>query len=449
LAKGRINSLPIRHFQVGSVVISVIALIAIAALDHAYLWMHWGEVGQFDSYYWGMQDFRDVVYYPCRAVWEGVNPYDPAAYREHFAGKIGSIFPLYSPLIVLLHFPLALLPYDLAGWIYQFVSLVVLLVVSTVALHWTGWRVGVTGVCTLAALILLSEPGRTNLNFGQVTWPLVLASYVALAFAKGRPVWSSVALAIASFKPTYLVTLGLFMLCRGDFRALAYGAIWTCAVTAAALGLMAVCGVEVWEIPRAAIANQAEVMMDPSVEPESSLARVDVTVVLVRGLGLANNSWAVYAAPMAILFVTGWLTWRMSNAEEAFTPDSFATFLICVGSVFGVYHYVYDLVLLTLPAVALFTGAHPSWKRLPKWGIRLLQACLLLLAINVFWTGPAVRVGKELIELFPDELGPWSGICWQFATLLNPVALAALWTAAVVLACRSCSGITRAPEAAA
>jgi hypothetical protein len=47
-----------------------VAFITITVLNLVYLNLRWGDIGQIGGYYWGMSDFRDVVYYPCRAVLE-------------------------------------------------------------------------------------------------------------------------------------------------------------------------------------------------------------------------------------------------------------------------------------------------------------------------------------------------------------------------------------------
>src|SRR5207237_7767660 len=67
----------------------------------------------------GMSDFRDAVYYPIRAVLVGVNPYDCETNTPRDDGQprylndarfpVLNIFPLFSPLILLLFSPFALL----------------------------------------------------------------------------------------------------------------------------------------------------------------------------------------------------------------------------------------------------------------------------------------------------------------------------------------------------
>ncbi len=52
-------------------------------------------------------DFRDAVYYPAVAFTDGVNPYDPDRYYRSY--PVGQEFPLYSPVHLVVHLPLALL----------------------------------------------------------------------------------------------------------------------------------------------------------------------------------------------------------------------------------------------------------------------------------------------------------------------------------------------------
>ena len=223
------------------------------------------------------------------------------------------------------------------------------------------------------------------------------------------------------------------MLCRCDFKALVYGLAWTIALTAAGLGFMAACGINILELPEIAFANHSAVAAHEAVQPGLALARIDVPVLLIQVLGLPSESWATVVTPFAIMLITGWLVAREARQGESFAPDSFVMLLLVLTTLFGVFHYVYDLLLLTLPVTALFTATHPSWQRLPRWGLHSLRLGALLLAFNVFWTGPAVRIAKFLAARWPDLLEPWAEPCWQFAKLLNPVVLASMWSLAVLL----------------
>ena len=58
---------------------------------------------------WGFIDFRDAVYYPVVAFLDGTNPYDPTAYRATY--PVGNIFPVYTPVTLLVHLPFGMLPF--------------------------------------------------------------------------------------------------------------------------------------------------------------------------------------------------------------------------------------------------------------------------------------------------------------------------------------------------
>jgi len=133
------------------------------------------------------------------------------------------------------------------------------------------------------------------------------------------------------------------------------------------------------------------------------------------------------------LLVTGWLVWRETQDAENLTPDSYATFLICLGSVVSIYHLVYDLILLTLPTLAIFTAAHPSWKRMPRMVRTLLAGATALLAMNILWTGPAVGIGKIIVSSWPEFFEPWTDLCWRTVVRINPTLLALTWLGATTM----------------
>src|SRR5438309_9314621 len=94
--------------------LGVVALLAAAALIgwHCHARMMLPEAPR-DSVYAAEADFRDVIYYPTRAVLAGVNPYDSSENKPNSYGSrfpVGNNFPLYSPMIFVPALPLAVLP---------------------------------------------------------------------------------------------------------------------------------------------------------------------------------------------------------------------------------------------------------------------------------------------------------------------------------------------------
>src|SRR5262249_57464168 len=77
----------------------------------------------------------------------------------------------------------------------------------------------------LTAVLLLSRPGQMNLLLGQVSAQVAIGAYVALRWARTRPVLASLALALSTLKPTYGVPLAALMLFgRGDVATVVGGA---------------------------------------------------------------------------------------------------------------------------------------------------------------------------------------------------------------------------------
>src|SRR5437762_3153148 len=83
--------------------LGIAALLATAALVGWYCHAHLIQPETpHDPTHAAQADFRDVMYYPTRAVAAGVNPYDstasnPDSYLNRY--PVGNNFPLYSPLI--------------------------------------------------------------------------------------------------------------------------------------------------------------------------------------------------------------------------------------------------------------------------------------------------------------------------------------------------------------
>jgi hypothetical protein len=413
--------------------LSIAAFLVVFGLVFTYFALHLAPVGEISERNWALCDFRDAVYYPTRSVRDGINPYDVQAHMEHFEGKVGNIFPLYSPLVLVLHFPLAFLPFSVAGWIYQGVQMVILFVVVVLVLRWCGTQVTTATVFGLATLVLMSQPGQTNVNFGQVTWPLVLGSYLAIAQARTRPGLAGLALALASYKPTYAIPLGFLLLCRGNVRGVIYGVLFSVLGAMVGFGLMAAYGIDVLDTATVLLSNQASLQADPAVAPSTTSVRVDVPVFLAKVFGVGDESWVMLLAPAFVLGVTGWIVRRETRSNENQAPASFATFVLCLGMVVGFYRIVYDLVFLTLPVMALFTARHPSWHRFPAWGPKALRIIAVVLALNCLWTGPAVHLGNRLRALLPEAVLPPPELVWHFAQSLNAVGLALAWLLAVAL----------------
>jgi len=372
-----------------------------------------------DAVHWVMQDFRDATYFPVRSFLDGNNPYDAAAQASAY--PVGQTFPPYSPLTLLLHAPLGLLPLGAAALGYFALNLVLTLGFAALVLRLTG-STSPAATLVLAALLLLSRPGQWNLMLGQPTLLIVIGVYLALFWAHQRPWLAGLGLALSSLKPTFAVPLALLMLARGEVRAVWVGSVAAgIAAAAGAVGpVLAAGGLVpfVGGLP----ANYAAVANDPSAHALLSIYRVDVIALAARLLGRGPRLAEELALSLTILAV-GAFAMRSSRgaSEPAYTLSSMVA---CLTLAAGTYHLAYDLLLLTLPAVALWRGGKVApWATRP-WRRQLFLALFAVLGFNY----AATQAGTN--HLVPN------GRLWTVVTSLNSTAVLALFIGYVDLLLR-------------
>ncbi len=371
------------------------------------------QPGRPDAEHWVLQDFRDAVYYPVVAFLHGDNPYDQEAQARRY--PVGQSFPLYLPHTLVAHLPFGFLPQGEAAAAYFVTTLLLTGVLAGVALACAGAPVTAAGVLGLTALLLASRPGQMNLLLGQVTAQVVIASYVALRWARSRPLLAGLALALATLKPTYGVPLAALMLVgRADVRATAVAvaaAVVLCAIALVPL-LHAAGGLApfVASLGSSAAAFAAE----HTSNAWSSVARIDATALLARVLGDVPPGWLEVGIGGAVI---GAAMLALRRLRDDRSPESaqLGTGLVCLSILLACYHQEYDALLLAQPAVALLAG---RWGRGGAASAALRWTVLALIAVpfgNYLATVPvAARVAP-------------GGPAWLAITALNPASLLAAW----------------------
>lgn len=340
--------------------------------------------GSPDAVHWVMQDFRDAIYFPVRAVLDGGNPYGLRDYMAAY--PVGQPFPPYSPLLLLLHAPLGLPPLAAAQVAYLVLNLALTLGLAYVVLRLTG---GASAAQTLllAAVVLLSRPGQFNVLLGQPTLLLVAGVYLALFWARRRPGWAAVGLALTSMKPTYAVPLALLMLARGDWRPVLIGT--ALALVGAGLGAVGPVRAAGGAAAFAALLpdNYAAFAAQGSADAAVSLHRIDAGVLLGRLLGRPPGALLDAVLFVSIVAIGGLALRRAARGDVALSAGvACSTILACV------YQASYNLVLLTLPAVALLRAAPDrAWPRRP-WLRTLLGLAYCGLATNYLASENAARL---------------------------------------------------------
>jgi hypothetical protein len=339
---------------------------------------------------YGLQDFRDNVYYPTVAYMDGRNPWDWEDYRAHY--PVARPLPPYTPIFVGVHLPLAALSYTAAQVVFFAVNAALLIGVAVVALQGAGTRVTAARALTIAGLMALTRPGHQTLFLGQVAPLMTLATGLALVHAARRPNVASIGLLLACAKPTYGFPLALLLLARGDYGVVVRGGVLA-AVVGGALAVVpfrAAGGLIPWvENVRGGLAHVAA--NDPSYRESTSIIRIDVGSLVGRVLGEPPSGAMSVLLAVAILGLAALAVHRLRAAEPQ-GPRPLSAGVISLALLISLYHQAYDALLLVFPVVALLLGR--AGGGIPDtrgaWRIAAV-ACMLLPAVNYFSSNTLIR----------------------------------------------------------
>jgi Glycosyltransferase family 87 len=329
---------------------------------------------------WLMGDFKIVNYCPAYLLLHGGNPYDPRAFLAVCAMHEG--LPLYLPFGFLLHAPFALVPLQASSAIYFALSLVLTLVLAFAAYRLFDLPTSTSGVILVAALLMLSRPGQWNLLLGQVTLELVLATYVALFYARRSPLLSGMGLALATYKPNFGVPLLILMALRGDKRAVAAGAAIAAMVNLPLLIVLASRAGGVGALARGALVGHSEwaALFDPTAPSAGSA--VDLAGFLDQVAGQRLSSVAQGVVTLLVLGIAAAALRRIGPATQGPTAR-LSSSIICLATLVAVHHHAYDLLLLIGPVVVLRKNGLPPGMMSRRLDL-VLFALFILLGANYF-----------------------------------------------------------------
>ncbi|HEY2415312.1 MAG TPA: glycosyltransferase family 87 protein [Pirellulaceae bacterium] len=376
-------------------------------------------------------DFQDVVYYPARAAFAGINPYDPRPAEEggqYFARyPAGNSFPLYAPAIFVASLPLAVLDLTAAEILYWIFNVGLLAFYGYVLLRICEQRVTTSSVMALATVLLVCRPGNANLYFGNVALPMALATVGSWWLAERRPWISGLLLAVACIKPTFGGPLFVLLLLRGSYRAALTGfgiaVIANVAVVAALLPQL----MDPNHLLEMLAANQTVTELNEGVDPLVSASRVDFLMVIERLVGQHLQNVLRYALTFALLIVAGLAVRRLkrsANGDGSGTElNSLAiaslTITLCI------YHNIYDALLIAPAALAAFVNLSKSQSDRRRGGEWLLLALLLVPAVNYFTSAKFLTFVAETMP--PLATSVQQPAVWTMLCILNGACLMIAW----------------------
>ena len=353
---------------VGWTVLAAVAFFAAVALVALRTRTHLSVPGDPNAAgHYGMQDFRDAIYYPVVALLDGRNPYDAADYVRRY--PVATPLRLYLPAMLGLYLPFGFLPYTAAAAVFFAVNIALVPLLVYQALCLADVRVTAPRVLGLAAGVILSRPGLLTLFVGQCAIYMSLGLCVALRYARPRPLLAALGVALTALKPTYglpLVVLLLFG--RGAWRpVIAGGALAALATAAVGVPLArAAGGVGPWIASLRASAGMSD---DPHNVIVQSYFRVDAASLLGR---LVQIELSPAVQVLLLLVVVGLglaAVRRLARDGEPRAP--LAAGIVGVTTLACVYHQTYDCLLLLVPLFASVGGRIGSGRG--RWALAALS----------------------------------------------------------------------------
>ncbi|MFG0287002.1 MAG: glycosyltransferase family 87 protein [Rhodopirellula sp. JB044] len=337
----------------------------------------------------GLCDFHNGIYFPTRAVLAGESPYSDAYAAKY---PVARQIPFFSPVILLLHAPLAILPLHLGEALNMLLQIAILFAIAGLVAHAAGFRYRLDVALAVAAVLIFTRGGHITLFNGYFTFQLVLATFLSVAWAERRPISSAWMLMIVSAKPTYILPLGFLMLARGNVRALTYGAILSIAAAVLPLGWIA------YHEGGGNLGEGVSILIDQivdtqevhrSMEDESpvfSWTRLDLFAIVAKWAGNDPGDlphllamFGLLAFPMLVLYR------RMRRGFD----DGIAGWtgaILMLGLLVSLYHQSYDSLLLTAPIAGAIGLRLSAWRDLNGWVRWSLIALMALPAFNYLST---------------------------------------------------------------
>ena len=392
--------------------------------------------GQVELERWAGQSFRDVLYYPALSLTQGVNPYnstvdDADDYMNLY--PVADHFPLYTPLVLALGVPLSWLQVNVSLAVYFALTIACLLALSRVTLKLAGGPVGWGTMFAVAGMTLMTDPGRSAVNSGQLAIPLSLATLLMMCWGGRSDALAGVSGMVALAKPTFGGPMALIMLIGTQhWRAVLLALLWggLSVLVGGAVVFSLTDGLNFQAVGDVVRGNLNHFHDDPVVLTSNNFARIEIVAAVEYVLRQETPSWLSPLIAIVVVVVTGtamrWGRSGMSTTDMSNWVASPMGALAIVAFYICYYHNVYDLVLLAMPLTALL-----CWRWNGFRNIRPVQRYVLLGLLSVpCWNVFHKDRVRELLVSF-GENSPFAvslaETTQRVAAIANSASLLAVW----------------------
>ena len=323
----------------------------------------------------------------------------------------------FTPATLLLHLPFGLLAPGPSAALYLGATLILILATGWLALGFIeGKRSRLAAIVLVAAMIMLSRPGRLVLRLGQLSFEPVVGTYTALRYALLAPWLGGLGVAVALIKPTFGVPLAALMVGRRHWRAVAIGLAITAAINLPVAMVLAhrdggIANLashfgDTWEASRLGIVETENPDMTSLRADAAVLDRPNQRPSIARRCADARRARHPRAR-------AGYASEEQARRGViGYRWDALLAGFICLAILSSGYHQTYDLVLLALPALVLLRDPVATVV-LSRSGRLILLGLLAIIACNYAASdGALARLG-----LTAGTRG------WHILTSINAVAL--------------------------
>ena len=362
----------------------------------------------------GMCDFHNGMYFPGRAVLNGVSPYGQD-YAD--SNPVSRQIPFFSPSILVLHTPVILLPLHIGDIVFFAISVAILVTIGLLLSSVADRPIRVDFAMTLAAIMIFSRAGHINLYDGYFTFELVLATFLAIHWADRKPVLAALALVIVSAKPTHILPLGFLMLARGNYRAIIIGAIFS--IVAAAVPLLWIAhhegdgdigrGVEI--LLHDIQATQEHHRAQPDESPANSWTRIDLLAAIAKWTRHEPGDLAHIAVMLVFLIPSMLLLFRRQRAGIDDGLLGLSGAIILVTSIVALYHQSYDALLVTAPLAGVIARKPEVWRASPL-RLRILIGSLIVVPMFSYFSSQTALNRLNWGDLGARVLTSVSAVCF-------------------------------------
>lgn len=333
----------------------------------------------------GYCDFHNGLYYPSLALLKGVSPYG-----QHYSDTfpVARQIPFFSPAILALHSPMSLLPLRVSEVLYFVFMIVMIMMIAGLSQIAAGLPKRLDWLFCIASVIIYSRAGHITLFNGYFTFELVLAAMLSIYWGDRRPWLAALALLVVSGKPTFILPLGFLLLARGNWKAIAYGAVLS--IIGAVLPLLWLAANEgqgdiaegLSQIRQQIADSQVVHHNEPNELPSLSWTRIDIFAICAKWTDTDPGDLLHLGVMFAIL---AWPCWLLFKLRRDGLDDSLAGLtgaLIMSSMIVALYRQSYDALLMAGPAVGVIAGRLPVWRTLKPWPRGLLAAAMMFPACN-------------------------------------------------------------------